>query len=144
MLSSIFSDFERDALAPLEQDILRGEQAKAALALNAQRRLEEAQSRIEHASVEGLGQLEARVHPEVYFRMVHLHGQGCWGDPGFLKSMRQKNPGMFSVPRGSRATTLRVDGLKPETGNRKPDSSENAPPGNSIRYPVSGIRNPNP
>lgn len=110
-LNDLFTDFEREALAPLEQDILRGEQVRAALALNRQRRLEEAQSRIRHACVEGLGQLEMRVDGDLYMRMVHLHGQGCWQDDGFRSHMRKANPGMFRPHSEPRTVTLTMPGF---------------------------------
>lgn len=117
-LHSLFTDYARESLAPLEQDIIRGEQVKAALAIAQQRRLEEAQAQIAHASVEGLGQLECRISPEVYFRMAHIHGQECWTDDGFLADMRRKNPGMFNVRRAPRRVTLTMPGLAGSAENR--------------------------
>lgn len=82
-----------DALAPLRADLVRGEQAKAALAIVRQKRIDEANSRIERKHVDGLGELVMTVDADVFFRMRVLHGDECWSDEHFLKSFGDKNPG---------------------------------------------------
>ena len=98
-------------LAPLRAELIRGEHAAAAFALHGQQRIAEANARLDHAFVDGLGELKMRIHPDIYFRMVALYGPRCWHDPEFRKSVYKKNPEV-RVHCRSRKTTVPVQGLR--------------------------------
>lgn len=104
-------DLDGDTLEPLRADLIRGEHARASVALMRQQQLAEAEGRIQRAHVEGLGELQMRVDPGVYFSMQLLHGIDCWKDAGFRSHMLQKNPGM-RIKSIARKPTLRVQGLR--------------------------------
>jgi len=98
-------------LAPLQEELIRGEHAATAFALAAQQRIAVANAQIDHAFVDGLGELKMQIHPDIYFRMVALYGPRCWHDPEFRKSVYKKNPEV-RVHCRSRKTTVRVQGLR--------------------------------
>lgn len=98
-------------LTPLKDELIRGEKAAAAFALHKQQRIAAANARLDHAFVDGLGELKMRIHPDIYFRMVALYGPRCWQDPAFRKSVYDKNPEV-RVHCRSRKVTARVQGLR--------------------------------
>lgn len=98
-------------LAPLRGELIRGEQAAAAFALAQQQRIAAANARIDHAFVDGLGELKMQIHADIYWRMVALYGPRCWHDPAFRKSVYDKNPEV-RVHCRSRKTMVQVQGLR--------------------------------
>ena len=110
MICELFSELGEE-LAPVRADVIRGEHARASLAMLRQQQIAEAEARIERAHVEGLGELQMRVDANVYFSMQMLFGRECWQDDGFRSDMLKKNPGMRIKSR-SRKTTLRMPGFR--------------------------------
>lgn len=108
-------DLTGDDLEPLRRDLIRGEHARASLAILGQQQLAEAEARIERAHVEGLGELQMRVDAGVYMRMALLFGPDCWRDEGFRADMLRKNPEMRIRSR-ARKLTLRVAGRSARVG----------------------------
>jgi len=96
MISELSAD-----LAPMADELIRGERAAAAFALAAQQKIAQANAQIDHAFVDGLGELKMQIHADIYWRMVALYGPRCWHDPEFRESVYKKNP------------EVRVQGLKP-------------------------------
>jgi hypothetical protein len=97
-----------EELGPLREDLLRGEHARAALAIHQQQQLEAAHQRIERAHVEGLGELEMVVHPEIFVRMMAVHGRDCWESQEFRNHMKKCNPGM-AIRSRPRTLTVRLE-----------------------------------
>lgn len=106
----VTADLNAD-LAPLKAELMRGEHAAAAFALHSQQRIAAANSQIDRAFVDGLGEMTMQIHPDIYWRMVALYGPRCWQDPEFRKSVYKKNP-EIRVHCRSRKTALRVQGLR--------------------------------
>jgi hypothetical protein len=73
------------------------------------------QAKLNHSgkarTVEGLGQMVARIPPDVFHFWEKKLGKGCWSDKGFLDYMKKYNPELF-VKSSSHKTALRVDGFK--------------------------------
>ncbi|XHR29899.1 MAG: hypothetical protein ACFUZC_04960 [Chthoniobacteraceae bacterium] len=95
----------------MKDELVKGEHAAEAFALASQRRIAEANAQIDHAFVDGLGELKMQIHPDIYWRMVALYGPRCWHDPEFRASVYKKNPEV-RVHCRSRKTTVRVQGLR--------------------------------
>lgn len=83
-------DLNRELFA-IKGELVRGEHARAALALINQQKIAEANARIERGFIEGLGQLHMSIDPDIYWRFELLQ-PGCWKDPEFRRSMLRDNP----------------------------------------------------
>jgi len=110
-MNELVADLE---LPKAVQDEFRvGFQVKMALAAIEQEKLNQVARERDHRLIEGMGQLVARIDPDVYWCFVHKFGPGCWRDKGFLKDCIKK--GLISKPVSkSNRTSLRVNGLKSE------------------------------
>src|SRR3977135_351880 len=82
----IISDISRaPALRQYKEELIRGAQVQQALLCLRQERINQANQRIEHRLVEGLGEKVAEIDRELYFQMQLIHGWDCWSDPDFLE-----------------------------------------------------------
>ena len=115
------ADMNED-LAGMRDELIRGEHAAEAFALHKQQRIAEANARIDHAFVDGLGELKMQIHSDIYWRMVALYGPRCWHDPEFRKSVYAKNPEV-RVHCRSRKTAVHVDGMRGGAGNGRTRTS---------------------
>lgn len=83
-------DWNKELFA-IKGELVRGEHARAALALLNQRKIAEANARIERSFIDGLGQLHMSIDPDIYWRFERMR-PGCWRDPEFRRSMLRDNP----------------------------------------------------
>lgn len=94
-MSNIWSEFVADLgdeMAALVRDeLVAGWHAKAALAATRQARIKEATDRIEHCSIEGIGQHTMSVDADVYHAWEAAE-PGCWKDKGFRDDFKKRFP----------------------------------------------------
>lgn len=64
-------------------------QAKARRAAHTQATLA---GQLEESAPSPLGNLVARIHPDVYWHWVAREGTECWGDRGFRRDLLRDNP----------------------------------------------------
>ena len=80
---SLVPQLEKELKAGFQRNRVRAEiEAKQNAAANKQR----------HKSVEGLGQLMARIPGDAYHFWGQKLGYGCWEDKGFLREFLRDNP----------------------------------------------------
>jgi hypothetical protein len=79
-------------LLRFKEELIRGAQARQALMILRQQRLNEANARIEHRIREGFGQKIASIDMELYFKTMQEHGQDCWQQPDFMDKFLRDNP----------------------------------------------------
>lgn len=100
-----------------QRELIRGEHARAQLAVLRQRRIAEAAKQIEYRHIEGIGQRSLiPLDPEIATRLRIRHGVACLHDPDFLRSLWQKNPMLRAKCRADRVT-LRMPGLRQNQRN---------------------------
>ncbi len=114
-------------MAALNADLRRGEHAKAILAEAEMRRVIELSQAIDHRSIEGLGQVAARIPLSVYLHWTARYGPDFWrhrdsldfiekradggrGNPGF----RIKTAGKCTIIVDKPAAKLPADQLPPD------------------------------
>ena len=86
-----------DLIAPIEapaavvDEFRRGAQAHVAMAALRQERINAASRRLENSSklMEGVGQLEYRIDPDLYWAFRHTYGPDCWNDPDFRLALEK-------------------------------------------------------
>jgi hypothetical protein len=83
--------------AAVEREFRNGENARFTLAAIAQEKLNAAVQHEGHRTIDGVGQLVARVDPDVYWAMRLKHGEECWNDPAFRKQALRN--GLIAKPR---------------------------------------------
>jgi hypothetical protein len=89
----MFEDIDwNEELAPIAGELVRGEHAKAALALQRQQRIAQATATVEARCIDGLGQPIMQLDQELWMRLRHEFGQDCFADASFRRSLLQKNP----------------------------------------------------
>lgn len=104
-----------EAMAPFRNQIVEDYKVRAALALAAQQRLAQANSRLDHVHCDGLGEKVASIHVDLFHMLGLKYGYETVRDPDFLKRLLRDNP-ECRVQSRSRNTTLLVQGLRP-SGN---------------------------
>ena len=106
----------------MKRELIRGEQARAELAIQAQRQLKEAIDAMEpHRHVEGLGRKLTTIHPSLGARLRVKFGMTCLHDPDFLRSLLRDNP-FLRANTAPAKLVVRVNGLRdqkiPDARNR--------------------------
>lgn len=102
-------------LAPhVRNELLTGLRAEHVMAQQSQRRIAEANERLEQAAVEGLGQKMMSVDLTAWM-FWQLKYPGCWKDKTFRREIARDNPDV-RVKYTPRTTTVRVDGFKNREG----------------------------
>lgn len=79
-------------LARFKDELIRGAQARQALMVLRQHRINEANAKIRHSMIDGIGQKVASIDMEIYLQQMHLHGRDCWQQPDFLDKFLRDNP----------------------------------------------------
>ena len=98
------------ALRRLKRELITGAKFQQEFAILRQQRINEANRRIEHRVLEGIGEKVAEIDAELYWQMTYLYGEDCWADPDFIEDTLQKNPGLrLHVKRPVR---VRFDGCR--------------------------------
>jgi hypothetical protein len=77
---------------PFRSQIAEQEQVRAALALARQKRINEANRRIERKFLEGIGEVVATIDADIYHRFGLMYGYETVNSPDFLKSLLRDNP----------------------------------------------------
>jgi hypothetical protein len=96
-----------DELAHLvREELLRGWHVQKVMSSIEAQRIKQATDRIEHCTVDGLGQHEMSVPVDAYFAWDHKE-PGCWKDKAFRDRYKKMNPEVV-VPYTPRNTTILV------------------------------------
>ena len=115
----------------VKAELCAGWHVQAALAAGRQRRIAEANARLEHASIEGVGQHVASIDAFAFLDWERRN-PGITRDPGWLKSLLRDNP-ECRVEYTPRRTTVAMpmtfrpsepSGVCPETGERKAETGK--------------------
>lgn len=72
-----------------------------------QRRIAEANARIERSWLDGVGEQHMSLDAEVFFHWVRKLGKDCWNDPGFIKEFKRDNPEVIVKSRRRRTSIIR-------------------------------------
>lgn len=91
----------------LEDDLLRGWQAKAVLAAARQAEIKQAFDTARLHDHPALGRCFAVIDPLVYEKARQLHGETCWRDPEFRKAFLRDNPECRVESTPARTTIIR-------------------------------------
>ena len=109
----------------VKAELCAGWHVQAALAAGRQRRIAEANARLEHAAIEGVGQHVASIDAFAFLDWERRH-PGITRDPGWLKSLLRDNP-ECRVDYTPRKTVVRVPSdewrVTRETDARKPEKA---------------------
>ena len=98
---------ERQLLDALYDDLERGEYAKAVMAEAEMRTIAEFQNNIEHRTVDGLGQLIARVPLDTYLHWAGRYGADFWQQEDSIDFFARRNAGFTPVTKAK--PTIIVD-----------------------------------
>jgi hypothetical protein len=120
---------DADLAQAVKQELIAGWHAEAALAEARQRRIAQANARLEQAHIEGVGQ---KVMSVDLFTWLDWNRRfpGITGDSDWRKTMLRDHPEL-RVKYTPRTTTVRVDGWKDEV-RRKKDEVKAAPQGGGL------------
>lgn len=97
------SDFVADFCKTLTDE----KRASQEMAFKRQRDAVIANSRLEKAWMEGLGEHHMSVDAEAFFYWVRRLGKDCWSDPGFIKEFKRDNPEVVVKCRKRNNTIIR-------------------------------------
>lgn len=75
----------------VKEELLRGWHADAVLAATRQRRIAQANDRLENCAIEGIGAREMSIDADSYFAWQGVN-PGCWQDRDFRNWFKKKNP----------------------------------------------------
>jgi hypothetical protein len=75
----------------VKEELLRGWHADAVLAATRQRRIAQANDRLENCAIEGIGAREMSIDADSYFAWQGVN-PGCWQDRDFRSWFKKKNP----------------------------------------------------
>lgn len=102
--SELVTDLGDDMAHLVKEELLRGWHADAVLAATRQRRIAEANARLEHCAVEGVGQHTMSVDADVWHSW-NAAEPGCWNDKSFRNWFAKKHP-ETTVPYTQRKTMV--------------------------------------
>ena len=102
--STLVTDLGDDLAHLVKEELLRGWHTEAVLAATRQRRIAEANARLEHCAIEGVGQHTMSVDADVYHSW-NAAERGCWTDKGFRDWFKKQHP-ETAVAYTPRATTI--------------------------------------
>ena len=72
-----------------------------------QRRIAEANARLEKSWMEGFGKNHMSIDAEVFFHWVRKLGKDCWNDKAFIKEFKRDNADVIVKSRKRKASILR-------------------------------------
>ncbi len=111
MAEEIFTDLVADLGEEMSflvaDELKRGWQAQKALAAVEVAQVAQVNNRIEHCTVEGLGQHIMDIPADAFFAWKQHLGDDCWRDKGFRRWFTKNNPDT-AVPYTPRNTTVLV------------------------------------
>jgi hypothetical protein len=81
-----------EAFAPFKSQVVNMTHVQCALALARQKRIAAFNDRIQHAHVDGLGEVVSRIDTDLFHRLAAIHGYDALKDPDFLRSLLRDNP----------------------------------------------------
>jgi hypothetical protein len=102
--SEIVTDLGDDLAHLVKEELLRGWHTEAVLSATRQRRIAEANARIEHCAIEGIGQQTMSVDADAFYSWQAAE-PGCWQDKGFRDWFKRRNP-ETAVGYTPRSTTI--------------------------------------
>jgi hypothetical protein len=97
------TDFVRDLCAKFT-DYQRAEEE---MTVSRQRKIAEANARIERSWLEGFGEQHMSIDAEVFFHWVRKLGKDCWNDPGFIREFKRDNPEVIVKSRKRNTSIIR-------------------------------------
>jgi hypothetical protein len=109
-MSDVFSEALVEALGDLAplivDDIVTGWNFKLAHLKAMQRNVAVASAAMELGSIEGLGQLEMKLTPDVFHYWGSRYGYDIWQDKGWVRRFKQDNPEVTVRNQAKKATIL--------------------------------------
>jgi hypothetical protein len=97
------ADFVRD----LCETFTNHQRAEEEMTFARQRRIAEANARLEQSWFDGVGVHHMSLDPEVFFHWCRKLGKDCWTDPGFIKEFKRDNPEVIVKARKRNASIIR-------------------------------------
>lgn len=108
---SFANDLERAYGADFTQELCRDlcdyQRAEEEMAFSRQRKIADANARIERSWLEGFGEHHMSVEPEAFFYWAKRLGKDCWTDPGFIAEFKRDNPEVVVKCRKRNASIIR-------------------------------------
>ncbi len=92
LFSDLVADLGEEMSFLVAEELQRGWQADKVLAAVEAAKVKQVNDRIEHCTVEGLGQHVMDVPADAYFAWKRHLGDGCWGDRSFRDWFKKHNP----------------------------------------------------
>lgn len=102
--SDIVTDLGDEMAHLVKEELVRGWNVDAVLAATRQAKIAEANARIEHCAIEGIGQHAMSVDADAYFSWQVME-PGCWSDKAFRDWFKKQHP-ETAVHYTPRATTI--------------------------------------
>ncbi|NBW11379.1 MAG: hypothetical protein EBR82_25435 [Caulobacteraceae bacterium] len=118
MFEALLDEMRKD-LAPYASRIVDAETVQTELALRRQVRIAEANARIQHRFMEGLGEVVAQIDVDIYHRLAHIYGYETVNSPDFMRCLLRDNPELRVKSTADRLT-LRVDGRRDAATETEP------------------------
>lgn len=107
IFGALVADMDDELAHLVKEELQRGWHVQKVMSAMETARLRAANDRIEHCTVEGLGQHVMDVPTDAYFAWKHHLGDNCWADKDFQRWFKKQNPETV-VPYTPRATTVLV------------------------------------
>jgi len=117
----LLTDVTRE-MWPFRSQIADREQVLCALALSRQHRIAAANSRLDRAFVDGIGEVVASIDADIYHRFGLMYGYETVNSPDFLRTLLRDNPEIrvksrsrktgIVVPADYRENADNVDGMQ--------------------------------
>ena len=104
-------DLERVYGADFVRDLCRKftdyQRAEEEMTLSRQRRIAEANARLEKSWMDGFGENHMSIDAEVFFHWVRKLGKDCWNDKQFIAEFKRDNPETIVKARRRKASVIR-------------------------------------
>jgi hypothetical protein len=108
---SFAADLERahgaDFVRELCDSFTNQQRAEEEMTFARQKRIAEANARLEQSWMEGFGEQHMSIDAEVFFHWVRKLGKDCWNDPGFIREFKRDNPEVIVKARKRNASIIR-------------------------------------
>lgn len=115
-LATSLEDMNGDLAAGVMTELQRGWQMHHVTARMRQARIAEATQRIEHAAIQGVGEMKMRIDPHAYHYWGQRLGYDCWHDKAFRDEYARDNPEVRVINRARRETILKTRELGARNG----------------------------
>jgi hypothetical protein len=97
------AEFVRD----LCQTFTDYQRAEEEMTFARQRRIAEANARLEQSWMEGFGEKHMSIDAEAFFYWTRRLGKECWTDPGFIRELKRDNPEVIVKCRKRNASIIK-------------------------------------